>query len=80
MLKSIEVNHINAFWSIEMVDINSLNNAVIEKVNINAPQLIYMANNKKKDIDATFMSLRSTMKGTAEKKRMREISEGRPPV
>ena len=39
MLKSIGVNHINAFRSIEMVDINRFNNAIIEKVNFNAPQL-----------------------------------------
>ena len=40
MLKSIGVNHINAFRSIEMVDINRFNNAIIEKVNFNAPQLL----------------------------------------
>ena len=40
MLKSIGVNHINAFRSIETVDINRFNNAVIEKVNFNAPQLL----------------------------------------
>ena len=45
MLKSIEVNHINAFRSIEMVDINRFNNAIIEKVNFNAPQLVYILTN-----------------------------------
>ena len=39
MLKSIGVNLINAFWSIETVDINRFNNAIIEKVNFNSPQL-----------------------------------------
>ena len=39
MLKSIGVNLINAFWSIETVDINRFNNAIIEKVNFNYSQL-----------------------------------------
>ena len=39
MLKSIGVNLINAFWSIETVDINHFNNAIIEKVNFNYSQL-----------------------------------------
>ena len=39
MLKSVGVNLINAFWSIEKVDINRFNNAIIIKVNFNFPQL-----------------------------------------